>query len=214
MTGSGCVFGTGPAAGGGVEAVKEAEDGLGVVVVIGEIFELASEAVGDAEFDAEPVNIAATEVVHKAGAEVEAELEPKSVAELGLVASGYATYYKLSSEIVVAWNSEVSFGVVFEPRVVFAFASEAEERMAPCENTWGARPEVLAGAQLGATVVEPEVLNKPETVELDIFAEGMAGELDASAGQWLGFVALVWVSTAGMKTDHGSNLGGKVEIVL
>lgn len=186
MTGSGCVFGTGPAAGSGVEAVK---DGHGVVVAIGEVFELASEAVGDAEFDAEPVNIADTEAVHKAGAEVEAELEPKSVAELDLVASGYATYYKLSSEVVVAWNSEVSFGVVFEPRV--GFASEAEERMAPCENTWGAQLEVLAGAQLGATVVEPEVLDKPETVELDIFAEGMVGELDASAGQWLGFVALV-----------------------
>lgn len=64
---SGCVFGTGPAAGVGSEAEKEAEDGLGVVVAIGEVFELASEAEGDAEVDAEPVNIAEIEAGNKAG---------------------------------------------------------------------------------------------------------------------------------------------------
>lgn len=89
------MFGTGPAAEVGSEAEKETEDGLGVVVAIGEVFDLASEAEGDAEFDVEtePVNIAeieaADEAGDKAGAEVEAVPEPKSVAELGLVVSGY-----------------------------------------------------------------------------------------------------------------------------
>lgn len=186
-----------PAAEVGAGAVKEAEDGLGVVVAIGEVFELASE--GETEFDAEPVNTAEIEagneaedkIGDKAGAEVEVVPEPKSVAELGLVVSGDETYHKLSSEVVVAWNSGVSFGVVFEPKVGFVAASEAEYMMAPCENTRGALSEALAGAQLGATVVEPELLDMPETVELDLFAEGMVGELDASAGHWLDFVPLV-----------------------
>lgn len=51
-------------------------------------------------------------------------------------------------------------------------------------------------------------------MELDLFAEGMVGDLDTSAGQCLGFVALVWMSTAGKGTDSGSILGGKVEVVL
>lgn len=100
---------------------------------------------------------------------------------------------------------------MFEPRVGFVFASEAERMMAPCENT---QPEVLVGAQLGATVVEPELLGKLETVELDLFAEGMAGELDASAGQQVAFEALVWVATGGLETVPGSNLGGKEDVVL
>ncbi len=203
MSVSGCVFGTGPAAEDGAEAVKEAEDRFGVVVVIGEVFELAFES--EAEFDAEPVNTAEIEVGdeaedkvgdkagNKAGAEVEAVPGPMSVAELGLVVSGYETSHELSSEVVVAWNSAVSFGVVFEPKVgsVFAAASEAEYMMAPCENTQGDLSEALAGAQLGATVVQPELLDMPETVELDLLAEGMVGGLDVSAGHWLDFVALV-----------------------
>lgn len=103
---------------------------------------------------------------------------------------------------------------MFEPRVGFVFAFEAEYMMVPFENTRGAQPEDLAGAQLEATVAEIELLDKPETVELGLFAEGMVEDLDASAGQWLGFVAQVWVSTAGMGTDSGSNLGSKVEVVL
>lgn len=71
--------------------------------MIEEVFELASE--GDAEFDAESVNNAEIEAGDKAGAEVEAVPEPKSVAELDLVASGYETHYEHSFEIVVAWNS-------------------------------------------------------------------------------------------------------------
>lgn len=179
MAVAGCVFGTGPAAEVGAEAVKEAEDGVGVVVAIGEVFEFASEDERSAEFDteAEPVNIAEIEAEvedgDKAGAEVEVVLEPKSFAELGLVVSGYEIYHNRSSE-VVAWNSGVSLG--------FVFASEAEYMMAPCENIQGALSEVLIGAQLGATAVGPELLDKPETVELDLFAEGMVGLLDASAG--------------------------------
>lgn len=101
---------------------------------------------------------------------------------------------------------------MFEPRVGFVFVAASEYMMAPCE-TRGALFEVVAGVQLGATVVEPELLDKSETVEIDSFAEGMVEELDVSAGQWLGFVALVWVATAGMETDPG-NLGGNVEVVL
>lgn len=165
---SGCVFGTGSAAEVEAGALKETEDGLGVVVLI-----------GDAEFDAdaEPVNIAELEAGDKAGAEFEPVSEPKVVVELGLVVSGYETYHKLSPEIVVAWNSGVLLGAVFE----------AEYMMAPCENIRGAPSEVPFGVQLGATAVEPELLDKPETVKLELFAEGMVGELDASAGQWLGF---------------------------
>lgn len=103
---------------------------------------------------------------------------------------------------------------MFEPRVGFVFAFEAEYMMAPCENSLWAQPEVLAGDQLGATAAESDLLDKPELVELDPFAEGIVGELDASAGQWLGFVAPVWLSTAGMWAEPGSNLGGKVEVVL
>lgn len=59
----------------------------------------------------------------------------------------------------------------------------AQDIMAPCEDNQGALSEVLAGAWLGATVEDPELLVKPDTVELDLFAEGMVGELDASAVQ-------------------------------
>lgn len=52
------------------------------------------------------------------------------------------------------------------------------------------------------------MLDKPETVALDPFAGGVAGELDASA------VVPVWVSTAvEMGTDTESSLVGKVELV-
>lgn len=210
MAVSGFVFGTGPAAEVGAEAVKEAEDGLGVVVASREVFEL--EAEGEAEFDAdvEPVSIAGIEAGDKAGAEIEVVPEPKSVAELVLVVSGH----KLSSEAAVAWNSGVSLGVVLEPRVglVSVAASEAADMMAPCENIQGALSEVLPGVQLGATEGESELLDKPETVQLDLFAEGMVGELDVSAG--LGVVTLALVSTAGVETDPGGNLGGNTEVVL
>lgn len=180
MAASGCVFGTGSASEVGSGPVKEAEDGLGVVVLTGGVFELESAGEGDAEFDAdaELVDTAEIEAAHKAGADFEAVSDPKSVVELGLVVPGYETYHKLSSEFAVAWNSGVLLGVVFEPRVGFVFvaASEAEYMMAPCENIQGALSEVLAGALLGATVVEPELLDTPETVELDLFAEGMVGE--------------------------------------
>lgn len=177
-----------------------------MVVAIGEVLELASEAEGDAE----PVNIAEIEAGDKAGAEAEVVPVSKSVAEL--VVFGY----KPPSEVVVAWDFGVSLAVVFEPRVGFVFvaASVAEYMMAPYENIQGAPSEVQTGAQPGATVVEPELLDTPETVEFDLFAEGMVEELDASAGQWLGFVTLVWVSTAGMETDPESNLEGTVEAVL
>lgn len=98
--------------------------------------------------------------------------------------------------------------VVFEPRVGFVFASEA-----PCENIQGTLFDVPVEDQLETTVVEPELLDKPETVELDPFAEGMVGE-DASAGQQLVFVTLVCVPTAGMETDPVSNLEGNMEFVL
>lgn len=99
-----CVFGTGPAAEVGAGAVKEAEHWVGVLVAFEEIFEFASEAEGGAEFDAEPANIAEMEPGledgDEAGAEVEMVPESKSVAELGLVVSGYEAYHSLSSEVV------------------------------------------------------------------------------------------------------------------
>lgn len=198
---SGCVFGSEPAAG----AVNDAEDGLVLVAVIGEVFGLASEAEDEADFvaDTELVNIA--ETGDKAAAEAEAVPESKFVAEYGFVVSAYETDRNLSSGVAVAWNS---FGVVF------LSASEAEYIMAPCKNTRGTPSEALAGAQIGATAVASELLDKPEIVELELFAEGMVGELDVSAGQWLGFVDLVWVSTAGMEIDPVGNLGGNVEVGL
>lgn len=221
------MFGTGPAAEVGTGDVREAEVGLGVVVVTVEIFELAFEAEGGAEFDAdaESGNIAENEAGAESGAEsgdktgaVEAGPEPKSAAELDLVVSVHDAYHKLSSEVAVAWKSGVSqsLGVVFEPRVGVAFvaASQTDHMMAPCENIQGALSEILTGTQLGATVVELELLDKPETVEPDLFAEGMVGELDASAGQWLGFVTLVWVSTVEMESDPVDNLGSSMEVVL
>jgi len=50
-------------------------------------------------------------------------------------------------------------------------------------------------------------------VDLGLFAEGRFEELVVSAGQWVGFVALVWVSSAGMGTGSGGILG-EVEVVL
>lgn len=80
---------------------------------------------------------------------------------------------------------------MFEPRVglVFVAASEAEYMMAPSEDIRDALSEVLTGVQLGAMM--GELLHRLETVELDLFVEGTVGELNASAGQWLGFVTLV-----------------------
>lgn len=174
------MFGTGPAAEVGAGAVQKAEEGLGVVVAIGEVFELGYAAEGDAEFgtDAQPVNIAGVEAGDKAGPGDVAVPAPRSVAELGLVVSGYEPYYKHLTEAVVAWDSGASFGFEFEPKVVLVFvaASEADYMMAPCENTLGAPFEVLAGAHLEPTVVQPELLDNPETAELDLFAGHMFGE--------------------------------------
>lgn len=199
MPKSGCVFGTGPVFEVGRKAEREA--GLGGVAAIREAFELGFEG------DAEHVNIAEMEAgaEDKAGAGAEAVPEPRSVAELGLVEAAYETSRKLSSGAAVAWGSGVSLGAVFDPMVgvVLVVASETEDMVAPFEDTQGARSELLAWAQLGATVVEPEPWEKPETVEFDPFVEGMVGELDASAVQW---AALDWVPTAGMENDPGGNL--------
>lgn len=110
MTVPGCVFQSGHAVEVGAGVVKEAEDRLGVVVAIGEVFEFSSEAEGAAEFDAGPGKIAEIETGgeaedkagDKAGAEAEVVPEPKSVAELGLVVSGHDTFHNLLSEVVVA----------------------------------------------------------------------------------------------------------------
>lgn len=176
--------------------------------------------VADAEFDtdAEPVNIAVTEAGaetgDKAGAEVEAVSGPNSVAAFGLFVSGR----DLSSEVVVAWDSVISLEAAFDPMVAFAFvaASEGERMMAPFGNNQGvqAASEGLTGVQLEATVVKAELVDKPESVVLVPFAEGMVGALGASAGLWLGLVTLVWVSTAGMESDLGNNLEGNMEVVL
>lgn len=88
--------------------VKEVEDRLGAVVVIGEAFELSSE--GAAEFDVGPGKIAEIETGGEtedkagdnAGAEAAVVPEPKSVAEPGLVVSGHDTFQNLLSEVVVA----------------------------------------------------------------------------------------------------------------
>lgn len=64
------------------------------------------------------------------------------------------------------------------------------------------------GVQLGTTAVEPDLADKPETVELDPFAGGAVGALDASV------VAPVWASTAAVTgTDPEGSLVGKVELV-
>lgn len=119
--------------------------------------------------------------------------------------------------VVVAWQSGDSPGVGIEASVVAVFAYE-EHMMAPCEKTQWTQPEVPAVVQVGATAVEPELLDKPETVEFDPFVEDMVGILDASAGYWVGFEALVWMSIAGKETEPGGKLGGKLggkeEVVL
>lgn len=197
---SGCLFGTGPAAEVEYGPVQEAEDGHGVVVAFGEVFELAFEAEADAEFgtEAQPVNIAGAGDMVGAGAGDVTLPAPRSVAELGLVVAGHEPYCKpfevvvawdsgASFEVVVAWGCGVSFEIVFEPKAEFVLvaASEAEYMMAPCENIQAAPFEVLVGAQLGPTVVQPELLGNPETVEVDF----------------------------GMETEPGSNPGGKVGVV-
>lgn len=174
------------------------------MVVTGEKLEFASEAEGAAE----PVDTAVTQ----AGDEVEDAVvapESKSVAAPGLVVS--ELHCKVSS-VGVAWDSEASFGTVSEPRVGFVFetAFEAEHMVVPCENTPGGQPEALAGP----TVAEAELVDKPETVELDPFAEGMTEEWDASGGNQFDFVALVCLSTAGMETEPGGIQEGKVEMVV
>lgn len=147
------------------------------------------------------MNIAVTEPGDKAGPAT------KLAAELGLVVSGYEPYYTLSSEVVVAWDSGASLEVVFEPRAGLVAAFDAEYMMVPCENTQTDLSEALAEAQLGCPAAENDRVEKPETVELALFAEDMVGE-------WLDFVVLVWVSTAGMVTEPGSKPGDKAEAVL
>lgn len=139
---SGCVFGDGPAAEFGAGAVKEAEDGVVVTVVIGEVFEFASVAEDGVGFDTEPVNIAEIEDGDKTGTDVEVAPEPMSVAELGLVVSACETFHNPLSEGDDVWNSEVSVGLVFEPRVGFVFASEAEYMNAPYKDIQDTLPEV------------------------------------------------------------------------
>lgn len=195
----GCVFGIGPAE---VGAVKDAEDGLGVVAVTGEVSEVAPEAGGELACIAEAGDTAGTVAVDVP--------ESKSVAELGLVVS--ELYCKRPSGVVVAWDSGASFGVVFESRVEFGLeaAFEADYTMAPCENTHGAQSEVLAGP----TVAQPELLDKPENVEFGLVAVGTLGEWVVCAGDWPDLVALVCQTTAGMETDPWGNPAGKAEFVL
>lgn len=148
-----------------------------------------AEGVGGGEFGG-------TEPVDTPETGVEVLPEPMSGSELDFAAFGCETYRILSSEAVDVRSS---------PRV-------AERMMAPCGSIQGAPPEVLTGAQPGATAGEPELVDK--TVESDLLAGGMVGELDVSAGRQLVFVTLVWVSTAGMETDPESNLHANMETVL
>lgn len=194
---SGCLFESG--------AVKGTVNGLHVALVIGELFEFVSEADGDAAFqaDAGPVDIAESEAVDEAGVDVAAV----AAVALGLVVSGYEQHYTLSSETVVACDSQASFGVV----VVAVF--ENEGMMAPCEETQGLLSEVPAGTQLVPTVVEPELLYRPETGKLCLIADGTVEEMDVSVGESLDFVVLVWVPTAVMWTAPGCNHVDKAEAV-
>lgn len=195
------VFGTGPAAEFGAVAVKHADDDVGVVTVIEkDVFEFGFESQDGAEFEED------AEAEDKPGGDIGAGPEPKSVAEL---VAGCETYHNLSSETVDMWDSGGSLEVVSEPRFGVGFASEAEYMMAPL-NIQDDLSEVPTGAQLGAIVVEQELLDRAGTVELGLFAEGMVG----NGGPLLGFVMLVLVSTVGVETDPGCNLEGNVEIVL
>lgn len=189
-------FGTGPAAEFGAVAVKHADD-VGVVTVIEkDVFAFGFESQDGAEFEED------VEAEDKPGGDVEVGPEPKTVAEL---VAGYETYHNLSSETVDMWDSGGSLEVVSEPRFGVVFVSEAEYMMAP----WNIQDD-LSGAQLGAIVVEQELMDRPGTVELGLFAEGMVG----NGGALLGFVMLVLVSTVGVETDPGCNLEGNMEIVL
>lgn len=108
-----------------------------MVAESGLVFELALEAEGDAE--SEPVNTAGAEAEDgaggKTGAEVDVVPDPRSVAEFGLVASGFEMYHSLLSGAVAVLNSEV----VTESRVEFVFvaASGLDYMVAPFEDTRG-----------------------------------------------------------------------------
>lgn len=147
---------------------------LVVTVVVG-----ASEAAGsasEAEDDAELVDSAEAEAEDKAGAASEAMTEPKSAAGPGFAEPAYET----SSEAAGAWKSGVSPGAVMEPRAGPVAASEAEDKTVSCEE--GDLTEGRDGDQLEATLMEQGLLNKPETVAIDPFAEGTVEAVGASAG--------------------------------
>lgn len=161
--------------------MKEAEVGIGAAVAGGVALELASEAEGDVEF--ELVNIAGTEVEggtgDMAGVEVDVAPDPKSVAGFGLVVSGHDMNHNLSSEVVVAWNPVV----VTETRVGSVVVSEPDYMVASYEDTQEDISEVLAGVQLGPTVVEFDLVGKLEHAEIDSFAGCEVVDLGASDGQ-------------------------------
>lgn len=171
-----------------------------MVVETGLVFELASEAEGVAE--SEPVKTAdigsGSGSGCRSGTEADVVLDPRSAAEFGLVVSGSEMCHSLLSGAEVVTESKAEFG--------FVAASGPDYMTAPSEDTQGDFAVVGVGVQLGAIAVEPDLVDKPETEELDPFAG--AEELDASA------VAPVWVSTAvGTRTDPEGIPGGKVELV-
>lgn len=101
---------------------------------------------------------------------------------------------------------------MFEPRVGFVLeaAFESEYTLAPCEDTLGDRSEALAGS----TAVQPEASDKPAKVDFGSSAEDTDGGWDASAGEWVDFVALMVLSTAGMETRPEGSPAGRAEVVL
>lgn len=71
---------------------------------------------------------------------------------------------------------------VTETRVGLVVVSESGYMVAPSENAQGVPSDVLAGVQLGPTVVELDLEDRPVLAEPGSFAGDKVGDLDASAG--------------------------------
>lgn len=171
------------------------------VLAFGKVFEFALEIVLGAESDV--VNTAGTETVDMNEVAFVEGHEPKAVAELGLVVFVFEIPHILSMQVVDMLKSDLEYpGVVFGPRVGFAFAHEIEST--PCGNIHVVPSEDLPESQIGANMDELQFL------ELDLTAVGTVGIQDTPAGQQFGFATSFQVSIGAAWPDFGNSLQGKM----
>lgn len=169
------------------------------VLAFGKVFEFALGIVLGAESDV--VNTAGTETVDMNEVAFVEGHEAKAVAELGLVVFGI--HHILSLQVVDMLKSDLEYpGVLFGPRVGFAFAHEIEST--PCENIHVVPSEDLPESQIGANMDELQFL------ELDLTAVGTVGIQDTPAGQQFGFATSFQVSIGAAWPDSGNSLHDKM----